>query len=195
MKISSAEFVRGVTSARDFPRDDLPQIAFAGRSNVGKSSLINCLVRRKALARTSRTPGRTQEINLFRINGSMLFVDLPGFGYARVSPKMREAWGRLIEAYLRHAGALRAVVFLVDARHGPQANDLQLLDWLLAFEVPFIPVLTKADKVPKTRRTASVRMLEAKAPALGACEPILFSAQTGLGREALLGRIEGFVED
>jgi len=195
MKITSAEFVKGVVRAQDMPRDGLPQIAFAGRSNVGKSSLLNCLVNRRNLARTSNTPGRTQEINLFLISEAFYFVDLPGFGFAKVPVEVRRRWGRLIEAYLEHSDDLEAVVFLIDARHGPQANDLQLLEWLLAFEVPFVPVLTKADKLPKTKLPAVRKALREKAPILDACEPIAFSAQTGMGREALLERLGALVED
>jgi len=193
MQIRSAEFLRGVARSGDLPDDGLPQIAFAGRSNVGKSSLINCLTGRRALARTSNTPGRTQEINFFLINGAFHFVDLPGFGFAKVPLRVREKWGRLIEAYLRRAEELRAVVFLLDARHGPQPNDLELLNWLLAVEVPFIPVLTKADKLPKTKIAQALRSLREKAPILAACEPITFSAKTRLGRQTLLDRIGAYV--
>ncbi len=189
MIIRSAEFVRGVASPSAFPDDDLPQVAFAGRSNVGKSSLINCLTGRRSLARTSRTPGRTREINLFLINGTLWFVDLPGFGYAQVPVSVREAWGRLVESYLRRSEALRVLVFLIDARHDPQPNDLQLLEWLLAAEIPFIPVLTKADKLPKTKLQSSLARLADTAPALAACDPIAFSATKRQGRETLLERI------
>lgn len=193
MIIHSAEFALGAASPAQIPQDGRPHFAFAGRSNVGKSSLINCLLQRRNLARTSNTPGRTQQINFFLINGALWFADLPGFGYAKVSQTDRERWRRLIETYLETGEDLRAVVFLVDARHGPQANDMQLLEFLLAFEVPFIPVLTKADKVNKTERAKCLKVLQAKAPILAAVNPILFSAETKLGREELLERIEGFL--
>ena len=193
MIIRSAEFVRGARSWSQCPDDGRPQIAFAGRSNVGKSSLINCLLGRRGLARTSRTPGRTQEINFFLINEALWFADLPGFGYAKVPEKVRRAWGRLIETYLHRAEALRAVVLLIDARHSPQRGDRQLLEWLLACEVPFIPVLTKADKLSKSQIQQRLRRLEDDAPVLAACEPVTVSAQTRLGKETLLERIEAYL--
>lgn len=193
MLIHSADFVLGAVSPQQFPADGKPHIAFAGRSNVGKSSLINCLLQRRSLARTSNTPGRTQQINFFLVNAAFWFADLPGFGYAKVSKEERERWRRLIETYLRTSEDLRAVVFLMDARHGPQANDLQLLEYLLAFEVPFIPVLTKADKVNKTERVKCLKALETEAPVLAAVNPVLFSAVTRSGRDEVLERVEGFV--
>jgi GTP-binding protein len=194
LTLRSSEFKVGAHAPRDFPRDGRPQIAFAGRSNVGKSSLINLLLQRRALARTSRAPGRTQQINFFLINGAFWFVDLPGFGYAKVPDKVREQWRRLVESYIKHSEALRAVVFLIDARHGPQANDRVLLDWLLALEVPFIPVLTKADKISRGELARRLREIEREVPVLAACEPIATSAQTKMGREALWERLDAYVK-
>ncbi len=192
--IRSAEFHTGAPSLAGCPDDGLAQIAFAGRSNVGKSSLINGVLGRRKLARTSVTPGRTREINFFLINDAFHFVDLPGYGFAKVPVKVREAWGRLIEGYLHRTEALRVVVLLIDARHPPQPGDLQLLEWLLAAQVPFIPVLTKADKLSKPQLQRRVAALETEAPVLAACEPIAFSTKTRQGREALLDRIEAYLD-
>lgn len=190
----SAEFKIAAQAPRDFPADPRPQIAFAGRSNVGKSSLINMLLGRRALARTSATPGRTRQIHFYLVDEAWWCVDLPGFGYAKVSRAERETWRRLIEAYVAQAETLRAVVFLIDARHGPLANDVQLLDWLLHVQVPFIPVLTKADKVSHGALARQRRAMEREVPILAACEPLAVSAKTRLGREALLDRIEAYLD-
>jgi GTP-binding protein len=191
--IRSAAFHLSAVQPRQFPDDGRPQIAFAGRSNVGKSSLINCLLNRRGLARASSTPGRTREINFFAINDAFWFVDLPGFGYAKVPLSMRDQWRKLIEAYVERTEALRTIVFLLDARHEPQPADHLMLDWLVEAQVPFIPVLTKIDKLPKTKRRAAAKGLEKKAPVLAACEPVLFSAKTREGRDALLERIEAYL--
>src|SRR3954453_21099074 len=147
MKITSAEFVRSAFERAHWLSDGRPEVSFLGRSNVGKSSLINSLLLRKALARTSNTPGRTQSINYFLINNSFYFVDLPGYGYARVSKAMRSDWGKLAEEYLSWSQRLRLCVQLIDARHQPTELDLQLNEWLLFHEKPHLIVATKADKL------------------------------------------------
>lgn len=147
MKISSVEFVTSATAPSGFPETPLPEIAFVGRSNVGKSSLLNGLVNRRNLARTSSTPGKTRQINFFRVNNACHLVDLPGYGYAKVSKSEREAWRRTIESYLVRREQLRLVVSLIDVRHDPTALDCELVNWLESIERPFIIVLTKADKV------------------------------------------------
>lgn len=154
------ETVVGVTST--LPVHDRPEIAFAGRSNVGKSSLLNALVGRKALARTSSEPGKTQTINFYEVNEDCYFVDLPGYGYAKTSKETREKWGRMIERYLKTSGSLRAIVVLVDMRHEPTKDDLKMVEWVRASGLTLIPVLTKQDKLSaneqakmkKTIRTA-----------------------------------------
>src|SRR5687767_13497711 len=146
--IRKLEFMGGMASADGWrPPSELPEVAFAGRSNVGKSSLLNTLVRRKAFARVSRTPGRTREVNFFAINGEMVIADLPGYGYAKVSKEAKQGWRPLIEGYLRNSPALRGVVQLLDVRHDPTADDLQMLDFLADLGVPTVVVMTKTDKL------------------------------------------------
>ncbi len=147
MKILSAEFVISAAAPRQFPSDNKPQIAFAGRSNVGKSSIINTLLHRKKLVKTSATPGKTQLINFFIINAEFYFVDLPGYGYARVPQAVTDAWAPMIEGYLEKSPALRAVVVLLDVRRTPDERDKILLEWLRQYDIPAICALTKADKL------------------------------------------------
>lgn len=185
MKVTSAEFVVGATSPSQFPREGLPEIAFAGRSNVGKSSLINRLLNRRNLARVSKTPGRTQAINFFKINHAFFFVDLPGYGYAEAPKALRLSWGPLIEGYLSSQEALRAAVLIIDARHGPLEMDLPLKTFLDFYRIPAIIALTKTDKLPRNRWPYQVR-LTAHTFRLGSEQvPILFSAETGEGVKAI----------
>ncbi|HKR07835.1 MAG TPA: ribosome biogenesis GTP-binding protein YihA/YsxC [Gemmatimonadaceae bacterium] len=187
--IRNVEFLGGMSEKGGWrPPSDLPEIAFAGRSNVGKSSLLNTLVRRKSFARVSRTPGRTREINFFRINNGFVLVDLPGYGYARVSKEKKAEWRPLIEAYLRRTTQLRGIVLLLDIRREPSDDDRAMLDFLADVEVPTIVALTKSDKLSKT--AAGVRATEiSRALALEPDQVIQFSSQTGDGREDLLEAI------
>ena len=175
------------------PETTLPEIAFAGRSNVGKSSLLNSLVRRKAFARVSRTPGRTREINFFEVNGRLVLVDLPGYGYARISKERRAEWKPLIEGYLRRSPNLRGVVQLIDARRDPTDDDLQMLDFLSEVGAPTIVAITKVDKLGTTARAARIRLLTA-ALGLDDDQVIPFSAVTGLGRDELAAAIVSLTE-
>lgn len=180
--IRRLEFLGGQASVTGWkPASDLPEIAFSGRSNVGKSSLLNTLVRRKALARVSGTPGKTREINFFRVNDAFHLVDLPGYGYARVSKAARDAWRPLIEGYLRTSKPLRGVVQLVDARHAPSADDLRMMDFLASLGVPTIVVATKVDKLSRSEREPTLAALAAQ---LGVEDEQLipFSARTREGR-------------
>jgi GTP-binding protein len=147
MKIRSAEFILSASSPWQFPQPTLPEIAFAGRSNVGKSTLINSLLNRKKLVKTSSTPGKTQLINFFKINDKFNFVDLPGYGFAKVPENVRKQWQRLIESYLKERESLRNVVLIVDSRHGPTAQDRQLKEWLDYYERPVLIVASKVDKL------------------------------------------------
>ena len=183
MKAKSAEFVTSAAEPSGFPRPSLPEIAFAGRSNVGKSSLINTLVGVPGLARTSRTPGRTRLLNWFRVTPPkgppMHFVDLPGYGYARVPNEMRASWRPLIETYLRDRPALRGLVLLVDARRGAEEEEQDFLAWLREGGVPARVVVTKADKLPKNKRKPAAMAVQHD---LGLDRPaILFSALDGEG--------------
>ncbi len=186
MKITSAEFVKSAFEKRHWTTDGLPEIAFLGRSNVGKSSLINSLLLRKGLARTSNTPGRTQSINFFLINQSFYFTDLPGYGYAKVSKTMRADWGKMAEEYLSERTELALCIQLIDSRHDPSALDMQLSEWLRFNNKPHVVVATKADKLSKNELQKSIF---AAAKLLETAKIITFSTQTGLGREELWSEI------
>ena len=149
MKIHSAEFLLSASTIRQFPAATLPEIAFAGRSNVGKSTLINSLLNRKKLVKTSATPGKTQLINFFKVNDKFYFVDLPGYGYAKVPENVRRKWQTLVEAYLSERKTLRNVVLIIDSRHNPTIQDRQLLEWLKYFQRPSLIVASKIDKLKK----------------------------------------------
>lgn len=190
-----ADFVAGAAGPEAMPDSTLPEVAFAGRSNVGKSSLLNALTGRKALARTSRSPGRTQQINFFDIGGRLMLVDLPGYGYAQVSAGQLKAWRKLITFYLTGRAELRRVLSLIDARHGPLEKDLVLMAMLNKAAVPFQVILTKADKIPPAEQAArieSLRRILKKQPA-AMPEPVLVSSQNGFGiaglRQALFETI------
>ncbi len=192
--IRNLEFLGGMSERGGWrPPSDLPEIAFAGRSNVGKSSLLNTLVRRKSFARVSRTPGRTREINFFRVNNGFVLVDLPGYGYARISKEKKSEWRPLIEAYLKRTSQLRGIVLLLDIRREPTDDDRAMLDFLAEVEVPTIVALTKTDKLSKS--AAETRAAEiSRALALDADQVIPFSAMTGAGRVELLEAIVQLVE-
>jgi GTP-binding protein len=170
------------------PPAELPEIAFSGRSNVGKSSLINQLVRRKSLARVSNTPGRTREIHFFRVNDDFVLVDLPGYGYARISKERQAAWLPLIEGYLRTSGELRGIVQLLDVRHPPTTDDFRMLDFLGEIGAPTIVAATKIDKLPRAHVSERVEAL-AKEAGLDPEQVIPFSAVTGEGRDELAAAI------
>jgi len=175
------------------PENTLPEIAFAGRSNVGKSSLLNRLVRRKAFARVSRTPGRTRQINFFEVNHQFVLADLPGYGYARISKDRRAEWRPLIEGYLRRSSNLRGVVQLIDVRRDPSDDDLQMLDFLSDLGTPTVVAITKVDKLSPSARAARIDALTASL-GLDADQVIPFSAQTGAGRDALAAAIVALTE-
>jgi GTP-binding protein len=175
------------------PTNTLPEVAFAGRSNVGKSSLLNRLVRRKAFARVSNTPGRTREINFFKVNEQFVLVDLPGYGYARISKERKAEWLPLIEGYLRGSPALRGVVQLLDVRHAPSEDDLQMLDFLADLGAPTVVVLTKIDKLRPRELPVRVREL-AEQLQLDEEQMIPFSATTNVGRDELASAVVALVE-
>ena len=175
------------------PETTLPEVAFAGRSNVGKSSLLNRLVRRKALARVSKTPGRTREINFFSVNDRFVLADLPGYGYARISKERKAEWWSLIDRYLRESPQLRGVVQLVDARHDPSEDDLRMFDFLADLGTPTLVVATKVDKLRRAEATARVGTL-ADALGVDAEQMIPFSAVTGQGRDELAAAIVALID-
>jgi GTP-binding protein len=194
LAIRDLEFLGGLASVGGWrPPVELPEIAFAGRSNVGKSSLLNRLVRRKAFARVSNTPGRTREINFFKVNGAFVLVDLPGYGYARVSKTRRAEWRPLIEEYLRQSASLRGIVQLLDARHDPTDDDRVMFDLLADIGVPTIVVVTKTDKVaaPKVRERLHALAVELE---LDEHQVIPFSAVTGSGRDELAEAVVELLE-
>jgi GTP-binding protein len=193
--VRQLEFLGGMASPQGWrPETTLPEVAFAGRSNVGKSSLINALLRRSKAARVSNTPGRTREINFFKVNDQFVLVDLPGYGYARISKERKAEWKPMIESYLKGSRNLRGIVQLLDVRHDPTKDDLQMLDFLATVGVPTMVVMTKTDKLTKAQAAERVSTISS---ALGLEEDqvIGFSSTTGAGRddlaESLVALIEG----
>ena len=190
MKIKNVELsiVCGITST--LPETDRVEIAFAGKSNVGKSSLINALMNRKALARTSATPGKTQTINFYNINDIMYLVDLPGYGYAKVSEREKEQWGKLIERYLNTSKQLKAVFLLIDIRHEPSANDKLMYEWIVAQGYHPIIIATKLDKLKRSQVQKHVKMINDGLKLLPGTIVIPFSSETKQGREEIWELIE-----
>jgi GTP-binding protein len=192
VKIQGAELLAAAARAVDFPAPGPPEVAFLGRSNVGKSSLLNRLVRRKALARTSRTPGKTRLVYWYRVareGGELWLVDLPGYGYAKVSKQERRGWQRLVESYLEGRSSLRVAVLLQDLRRDASDDEELLIDWLEARKIPLLVALTKADKLKPMRRAARVRTLRAQL-GLPAARVLPTSAEKGLGIKDLRRALE-----
>jgi len=192
MIIKSAEFVKSAVKPSQYPSAELPEIAFAGRSNVGKSSLINTLVNRKHLVKTSSTPGRTQLINFFIINKTFSFVDLPGYGYAKVPASVKKSWGPMVETYLSTRKTLKGVVLIMDIRREPRQQELDFIKWLYYYSIPSILTLTKADKLSKTKQIKQ-HLSIAKALSVDNNDLILFSAKTRLGKDAVWDAVEQLI--
>ncbi|QQS41769.1 MAG: YihA family ribosome biogenesis GTP-binding protein [Acidobacteriota bacterium] len=190
MKVTSAEFIKSAFEESHWVRDGLPEVSFLGRSNVGKSSLLNSLLGRKGLAKTSNTPGRTQSINFFLINGSFYFVDLPGYGFARVPKKMRQDWGKMAEDYLAKRKELVLSIQLVDARHTPTTLDRQLYEWLTFHRKNSLVVATKADKLSNNKLNKSLDEIRRLMPG---CRVLPYSSVTGKGKDAVWSQIEAVV--
>jgi GTP-binding protein len=188
IKNVSLDIVCGVTSR--LPDTGQPEIAFAGKSNVGKSSLINALVNRKSLARTSSSPGKTQTINYYHVNDSFYLVDLPGYGYASASQKAREAWGKMVERYLNQSANLRTVFLLVDIRHAPSANDKMMYEWIMTGGYRPVIIATKADKIKRSQRQKQLRLLRDTLELPPGIEIISFSAKTRDGKDVILGKMQ-----
>ncbi len=188
MHIKTVKFIKSATNPSHYPPPEFPEIAFAGRSNVGKSSLINRLLNRKKLVRTSKTPGCTQTINFFEVDNRIMFVDLPGYGYAKVPKKVKEKWGPMVEAYFDERKNLQLVVVILDIRRNPSPEDLNLLDWLHLKKIPLTVVLTKIDKLSKQKRTVQKTFISNLLD-IDERDILLFSAKTGEGKEKLWERI------
>jgi GTP-binding protein len=194
MKVNQAEFVISAVGPSQYPEDALPEIALAGRSNVGKSSLINRMLGRKNLARTSSQPGKTQTLNYYRINEDLYFVDLPGYGYAKVSKTERERWGKFIESYLLNRETLKLVLLLIDLRHPPTKDDQAMYGWLKHNGVPVCVVTTKADKIPKGKWQKHAKIVRETLGMDKGDTLQLFSSEIGLGKDELWSLLDRLVE-
>lgn len=192
MQFNTINFVLSVHSLKQLPPEGLPEIAFAGRSNVGKSSLMNTLMGRKSLVKVSGRPGKTQGLNYFLVDEAVHLVDLPGYGFARVSKDMQDSWQGLITSYLETRQSLRCVVVILDIRHAPKNQDTQLLTWLSEKNIAFLPVYTKIDKLSGNERSKNARLLDA-GHTIDARSRILFSSKTGQGREELIAALEKLI--
>jgi GTP-binding protein len=193
MNVTKAEIVISAVKPEQYPDGNLPEFALAGRSNVGKSSFINKMVNRKNLARTSSKPGKTQTLNFYLINESLYFVDVPGYGFARVSKKEREAWGKMMETYFTTREQLRAVALIVDLRHPPTKDDVMMYEFLKHYDIPTIVIATKADKVPKGKWQKHGKIVRETLRMADGDKLILFSAETGQGKEEAWEALERFL--
>ncbi len=189
MKVIRSDLACVAVKKEQYPTTELPEIALAGRSNVGKSSFINKMINRKKLARTSQKPGKTQTLNFYEINEKLYFVDVPGYGFAKVPKKEREAWGRMIETYLQEREPLKAVILIIDIRHAPTADDKMMYKWLKHFDIPVILVATKADKVPKGKWQKQLKLIATELEKIKSDELFMFSAETGQGKEEIWKKI------
>lgn len=191
MNLNNLEFVISAAKKADFPRDQLPQVVFAGRSNVGKSSVINCLLGRKNFARVGNSPGKTTHINYFRVDNQLYFVDLPGYGYAKVSQAERLRWGRLIEQWFQDASLMTLGVQIVDARHKPTADDCVMVDWFKQSGKPFIVVANKLDKLKKSEIEPNLQRIRTTLQIDDSVKVIPFSAEKKLNRGELFLLVTG----
>lgn len=195
MKINKAEFVTSAVAPDHYPVHELPEVALAGRSNVGKSSFINKICQRKALARTSSKPGKTQTLNFFNINDEIMFVDVPGYGYAKVSKTEREKWGVMMEQYLTKQESLRGVVLLVDIRHDPTGDDVTMYNFLKHYDIPVIVVATKLDKIKKSQRQKHESAVKRKLQFDPSDRFVAFSAETAEGKDEAWKAIYDLISD
>ncbi|OIK14368.1 GTP-binding protein [Bacillus sp. OV322] len=193
MKVTSADIVISAVKPEQYPGEQLPEFALAGRSNVGKSSFINKMINRKNLARTSSKPGKTQTLNFYIINDSLHFVDVPGYGYAKVSKSERAAWGKMIETYFTNREQLRAALLIVDLRHPPTKDDIAMYEFLKHYDLPRIVVATKADKIPKGKWQKHLKITRETLGLDKEDELILFSGETGEGKEKAWGILSKYM--
>ncbi len=190
MKVHNVEMVISAVRPEQYPDEGYPEFALAGRSNVGKSSFVNRLIARKSLARTSSKPGKTQTLNFYKIEEQLFFVDVPGYGYAKVSKTEREAWGQMIEQYLTGRETLQAVIQIIDVRHPPTADDCMMYDFLVHYEIPAIVIATKVDKIPKGKVDRHLNIVKEKLNMRREDPLIAFSAETGTGMEQAWSEIK-----
>jgi GTP-binding protein len=193
LNLNRTEFIKSAVSPEGFLRDALPRVAFAGKSNVGKSSVINRLLNRKNFARVGDTPGKTVHVNYFKIDGRLYFIDLPGYGYAAVSKGERDRWGALMEDFFAEPEQITLGVLIVDSRHAPTADDVTMTEWFKSTGRPFVVVANKADKLNATEKAANPGMIRAALSLDEGTPLLLFSAEKGLGRDALLGAIRNIL--
>ncbi len=193
VKSAELETVCGITSK--LPENELPEIAFAGKSNVGKSSLINGLLNRKALARTSSSPGKTQTINFYNINKALYFVDLPGYGYAKVSQEIRNKWGKMIERYLNTSSQLKTIFLLIDIRHAPGENDVTMYEWIVANGYTPVIIATKLDKIKRSQKDKNIKIIREKLGVSKETKIIPFSAVSKQGKEEIWELIQSTIAD
>ncbi|MDQ0208023.1 ribosome biogenesis GTP-binding protein YihA/YsxC [Alkalicoccobacillus murimartini] len=183
MKITKVDLAHIAVKPEQYPKTFLPEIALAGRSNVGKSSFINKMINRKSLARTSGQPGKTQTLNFYEINEKIHFVDVPGYGFAKVAKSVRDQWGKMIEQFLSEREQLKGVVLLIDSRHKPSKEDKLMYDWLIHFDIPVILIATKCDKIAKSKWQKHLNIIKEELGKREEDQLILFSSETGYGRE------------
>src|SRR5699024_7578107 len=193
MKINKAEYIISAVSAEQYPQDGLSDIALAGRSNVGKSSFINRLINRKNLVRTSAKPGKTRTLNYFRINDAFYFVDVPGYGIAKVSKQEQAKWGQMMEEYFETREVLKAVVLIIDLRHGPTKDDLQMIEYINYLQIPLIIIATKLDKIPKSKRAKMIKQTEKALLNYEVAAIISFSAETSENKALAWEVIESYL--
>lgn len=190
MKVIKAEIKISAVSKEHYPTANLPEIALAGRSNVGKSSFINKMINRKSLVRTSSKPGKTQTLNFYTINDAFNFVDVPGYGYAQVSKSEREKWGIMMEEYFETREALKLVVLVIDSRHGPTRDDMQMVEYISHLDIPLLIIATKLDKVPQSKRVKQIKATKARFTQYENVTIIPFSAETGENKDKVWSKIE-----
>ncbi|WP_066311524.1 ribosome biogenesis GTP-binding protein YihA/YsxC [Bacillus sp. FJAT-29814] len=193
MKVTSSEIIISAVKPEQYPESDLPEFALAGRSNVGKSSFINKMLNRKGLARISSKPGKTQTLNFYLINELLHFVDVPGYGYAKVSKTERAAWGKMIETYFTTREQLRAVVLIVDLRHPPTEDDIMMYDFLKHYEIPCVVIATKADKIPKGKWQKHLKVTRESLELDPGDHIVLFSSETGEGKDKAWAILESYM--
>ncbi|HLU23154.1 MAG TPA: ribosome biogenesis GTP-binding protein YihA/YsxC [Bacillaceae bacterium] len=187
MKVNNVELVISAVKPEQYPEEGLPEFALAGRSNVGKSSFINKMINRKSMARTSSKPGKTQTLNFYKIEEALYFVDVPGYGFARVSKREREAWGQMIETYITSREQLNGVLLIIDLRHPPTKDDVMMYDFLKHYEIPCLVIATKADKIPRGKWDKHKKVVKDTLDLVKGDEIIVFSSETGEGKDKVWG--------